>query len=131
MADQALKDQFFQALQRSKSFLSLSPENQAEIKQSFQDADDETLREALEELQKHDAAAAQRQAEAKKRNEELMKEATDIKNELKEIEKVELREKSEKDAQDSSKDADALIAELEKEEEKPKPKKRKKWFGLF
>ena len=132
MPTQSLLDKFLRALIASKTFQSLTPQEQTEIKNSYANATDEQLAEAMEVLKNDVVKHAEFEAEEQKAVEQQVKIAHDLKDSMKKIEKEELKENAANDKEESSKAADALLEDLEKgEEEDEGKKKKKKFLGIF
>lgn len=135
MATKSLQDELFTALNASKSYNMLSPEEQGALKKAFLDASDEQLLRAIEEIKKDADERNKIELEMQKNEEEQIKLAEEIKKTLKEIDKAQLQEQQTKEKAESAEAAEKLLAKIEDTpEETPdeeKPKKRKKWFGLF
>lgn len=128
MATKALQDQFFFALRISKSFQLLTPEEQSALLAVFANASDEQMQAGLEELQRDILNTQKLETELRQRAERQVKMAEDIKVTLKEIKTQELKEHSEKDAEESSRAAEKILETIVEVEEKPK---RKKFFCHF
>ena len=128
MANIDLQDQFFKALENSKSFQLLASAQQAELRKGFASATDEQLIRGLEELKKDAAATSTLDEQRKKQEASLVEAAMKLKDTMKEIEKSELRESEARDAEESSMAADKMLSTLEKIPTKPK---RKKFLGIF
>jgi hypothetical protein len=128
MPSQSLLEQFFQALEASKSFKLLSVEQQMQIRNNFLNASDKQLLQALAAL-KEDAIATQSlEAEQRKNDEKKQFLLNKIKITVKEVRKDQLKENEEQDAKNSSDVLQVLEENLEKSNSKPKTKK---FLGIF
>jgi|GEM_PF-2257664 len=126
MASQQLLEQLEQALNQSESFKLLPVEKQQELKKSFAAASDEQILKALDQVkvthEEEKKNAMMRETQAQNAAEK----AQNLKIEMVQINKEELQENKEKDAVQSSKEADTILASIGQ-----KDKKRKKFLGIF
>ncbi|MBU0705981.1 hypothetical protein KJ662_03760 [Patescibacteria group bacterium] len=113
MASQALLDQFLQAINASKSFQALPPEDQIKFKEIYATASDKQLTLALEEIRKNDAEMIRLEKEAADLAEEQVKITQALKNTMKQIEKEEITENNAIDKEESEKAAEAALHELD------------------
>ncbi len=126
MPSSALLEQFLALLTNSPKFGFLSPKQQAELKTIYAGASDAQLNEAIEFLQKDAQALEQEQAKIEK----LAQTALVMKNEIRQLEREELRDNDAKDREVSTKAAEELLKTLETIAVADKPK-RKKFLGIF
>jgi hypothetical protein len=130
--DQALLNQFFTLLEASGSFKLLSPEQQATVKASYQNATDEQLHQAFQALEQDKTVIAQIEADALKGKEEAVKGATELKTVMKEVKHDEMVEAEAADNANSQQEMQNIEQELGvSAPKKEEPKKRKKFLGLF
>lgn len=113
MASQALLDQFWQALDNSKSFQALSHAEQAALRASYAEATDKQITLALAELKKDDAEMAKLDQESADLVEEQVKITHDLKDSTRKIEKEEIKENNAIDKEESLKAAEAALHELD------------------
>lgn len=135
MASQALLDQFWQALDNSKTFQSLTPEEQAELRQAYENVTDDQLMLALGELQKDADRIAAIEAENEANLKEQVALTQSLKETLKKIEKEEIKINNQTDQEESAKAAEAALEDLgvtgEKATTVKEKPKRKKFLGIF
>jgi outer membrane lipopolysaccharide assembly protein LptE/RlpB len=124
MANQTLKNQFFTALESSKAYSVLNPEEKKQLADSYADVTDEQYTQALAELQKFASNNA-------KLEEELLQKAQELKELIKKVELETRKSNEEKEVTEASNAADQLLDKLGAiVDEKEKPK-RKKFLGMF
>jgi molecular chaperone GrpE (heat shock protein) len=132
--NQELLDQFLGLLEASSSFKLLGPEQQAAIRDSYQNATDEQLNQGIQALREDQIATEEAASEDEKREEELNEEIDHIKTVLREVKRDERKEEEAADDAASEKEVQGLLKEIdsmdEPKEEAPK-KKRKKFLGIF
>jgi len=127
MASQELLNQLNQALAQSPPFQLLPVEKQSQLKQSFANATDEQVQQAIAEIKKTDLEAAQNEQKRDAQEQKRAQAAQVLKTEMTQETKVELKENEAKDASDSEKEAENILASIG---QKDKPK-RKKFLGIF
>lgn len=133
--NQELLNQFLGLLEDSSSFKLMTPEQQASIKDNYQNATDEQLQQGIKALEEDKVVTTRLEAERKKNQEELENSVTRIKTRLREIKREELKEEEAVAEVSDKKEEEALLNEIEtmdepKQKEAP-PKKRKKFLGIF
>ena len=108
MPSQQLLDEFFKVLESATSFKTLTPTEQAELKNSYLQVSDEQLRNGMLIIQRIETKLAE---DIKKNDEEAAKIAVELKAKLAQVQKEELveNEKKEKIA------SEVLLKDLEKE----------------
>jgi len=102
MATQALYQQLLQALEHSRNFKFLPPDEQLEMKQQFAGATDEQIMLAIQTVQKDNAESIQREEQAVK----------ELKATMKGIEKKEIEDNKSLDAAESEKAAEEALSGL-------------------
>lgn len=119
-------------LESSRSFQLLAAEDQYELRNSYSDATDKQLLQAIDVLRKDALEAAENEKKMREFQMRAIKMAKDLQATLKKIEMDEIKERSNIEHAKSSKAADKLLEGLDdtekKDEEKPE---KKKFLGIF
>jgi len=127
MADQTLKDKFFNAFKASKLFSRMTPEQQNELLTAYADADDAKFMMATRALSDIEAELG-KPAPAPTSPEVALAEAKAINVALAELKKLDRKEHEEAEQEQTQSDADDLLKSIGQAGDQPK---RKKLFGLF
>lgn len=134
--NQELLTQLLALLEASNSFKIMEPEQQAAIKESFQNATDEQIAAGIEALKADQLAAEKAAAEDKEREEKLIQDIGQIKTAIKEEVKTELKQAEAADEAATQQEMQGVMQELNistptKEAPKADTPKRKKFLGIF
>ncbi len=112
MANKLLLDEFLKALESSKSFQLLTPDEQTELMTQFLHASDEQLIKALGELKKDSIERHKLETDLKQKEEKQIKIAQEIKKTLKVVARKQIETNEKKEAENSAKAAEILLEKL-------------------
>ncbi len=112
MANKLLLDEFFKALESSKSFQLLTPDEQTELMTQFLHANDEQLIKALGELKKDAIERQKLEMDLKKKEEDQINIAQEIKKTLKVVARKQIETNEKLESENAAKAAEMLIEKL-------------------
>lgn len=112
MANQLLLDEFLKALQKSKSFQLLDPDEQAALTAGFIKANDDQLIKALAELKKDAMERGKLEMDLKEKEQKQIQLAEEIKKTFKKINRKKLEKDEQEEAQNSEEAAEMLLRKL-------------------
>ena len=112
MANKLLIDEFLKALEGSKSFQLLTPDEQTELMTQFLHASDEQLIKALGELKKDALKRHNLEINLKKKEEDQINIAQEIKKTLKVVARKQIETNEKLETENSAKAAEMLLEKL-------------------
>ncbi|MFA5829805.1 MAG: hypothetical protein WC843_04915 [Candidatus Gracilibacteria bacterium] len=112
MATKLLLEEFLRALQLSKSYQLLNPDEQTDLMAKFLHASDEQLIKGLGELKKDSLESEKLKMDLKKKESQQIKMAEEIKKTLKQVNRKELQANEQADAKNSEAAAEMLLQKL-------------------